>query len=340
MRKARSYILIGGTVCCLCILVMILRYGNRNEEGQQVIKIGLCTYKASDTFIASIVSEFEKIMKEVEQERGISIKLDIADAKENQRIQNEQVERYIALEYDMIYINIVDRTSAARLIDRASNAKIPLVFFNRQPVEEDMYRSDGVYYIGSDPKPSAIIQGKLIQEVYEKEPSRLDRNGNERIEYGILEGEAGHPDTIIRTEHAIKAIEKSGIALQKIAGGVANFDRSQASAIVEHWLHNEKQYLELIIANNDDMALGAADALEKLGRDDVAIVGIDGTPQGRQAVEEGILLGTVVSNQALYAEKMFNICEILLLEKQPISYLGLYNDKYDWMPWEKYIMNP
>lgn len=337
MKQKKGYLLaIGVVLITIILLVSYMRIDFKQEENR-VVKIGVCTYKATDTFIASIVAELEKIIKEEEQLRQTTIKLDIADAKESQMTQNEQVEKYIALDYDVICVNIVDRTSAASLIDQAASAQIPLVFFNRQPVEEDMYRSDEVYYVGSNAKESAIMQGELVLDAYKHRPESIDKNQNGVIEYAILEGEAGHQDTIIRTEYAVKTLEGKGLKLKKVAGWCANFDRNQAAALVEQWLSGEHEAIELILSNNDDMALGVADTLEKVGQTDIAIVGIDGTPQGREAVDQGTLLGTVVSDQKQYAREIFELCDALIKGKAFVEQLGLENNKYRWIPWEKYI---
>lgn len=335
MNQKKLWLLAIGIILMIMLVNDISRDFKQTENS--VIKIGVCTYKATDTFIASIVTELEAIIKEEEQLRQMSIKLDIVDAKESQLTQNEQVQKYIALDYDVICVNIVDRTSAASLIDQAASAQIPLIFFNRQPVEEDMYRSDQVYYIGSNAKESAIMQGELILDAYRENPESIDKNQNGIIEYAILEGEAGHQDTIIRTEYAVKTLEDNGMQLKKVVGWCANFDRNQAAALVEQWINSEYEEIELILSNNDDMALGIVDALEKVGQTEIAIVGIDGTPQGREAVDKGTLLGTVVSNQQMYARQIFELCDAITKGKEFVEQLGLENNKYRWIAWGKYI---
>ena len=306
-----------------------------SNERNHIIKIGVSVYKGNDTFVSSITKELEKMIKDEMQQKNTTIKLDVSDAKESQVTQIEQIQKYIALNYDVICVNIVDRTSAAYLIDQATSAQIPIIFFNRQPVEEDIHRSERVYYIGSNAKESAIMQGELIIEAYEKDPYFIDKNRDGIIQYAMLEGEAGHQDAIIRTEYVIKTLEKEGLQLKKVAGWGANFDRNQASALVEQALMQKENTIELIIANNDDMALGAADASQKV-QERIAIVGIDGTPQGKEAVDQGILLGTVVSEQKLYAREIFTLCMALMQGEKYVQELLLTDDQYIWIPWKKY----
>lgn len=319
-----------------CIGIVLYTVAGREAE-VRVIKIGVNAYRMNDTFIASIMSELEKVAKEeAEKEPGISVRLDISDAKGNQSIQNEQIGRYIQLDYDVICINMVDRTSAAGLIDQAQASGIPVVFFNREPVEEDIFRSENVYYIGSDPKESGILQGEMIAKAYAKAPESIDKNGNGVVEYLMLEGEVGHQDTIIRTEYSIKTLNEKGVPLNKIAGWCANFDRNQAAALMEQWIQEGGEIPEIIIANNDDMALGALDAFQKLGKAVVPMVGIDGTPQGKEAVDAGKMLGTAVSDAKVYANMIYETLYSLGKDKELPRESKPDRGRYLWVPWNIY----
>lgn len=323
---------IAALLALACGLAFLWAAGRRPEENR-IVKIGVCAYKTSDTFIASILSELEGIAKEAEKSQEVTIKLDISDGRNSQEVQNEQVERYISLGYDVICLNIVDRTSAANLVDKAADAGVALIFFNREPVEEDILRSQEVYYIGSDAKKSAILQGEMILSAYRANAESIDKNADGVIRYVMIEGEAGHQDTVIRSEYAVKTLEEGELKLDKVAGFSADFERSQASVLLEQWLLSTEEVPELIISNNDDMALGAADAMEKLRQERVAIVGIDGIPAGIQAVEDGRLLGTVVSDAALYADKIFTLASSLGKGEGAPEGIGLERGRYVWIPW-------
>ena len=216
--------------------------------------------------------------------------LDIQDAKGNQNTQNNQVERFIALGCDVLCVNPVDRTSAAVIIDKAMGADVPIVFFNRQPVEEDMNRWEEVYYVGADAKKSAVQQGQIIVDLYREKPEALDLNGDGVVSYAMLEGESSHQDSLIRTEWSIQTLKDAGVPIEKITGGIANWERSQGSALMEQWLEAYPGRIELVISNNDDMALGAIDAMERLQILKINLVGIDATIPGVEAVNSKKLL--------------------------------------------------
>ena len=86
------------------------------------------------------VPVWRKRRKEYEQQTGIKVNLEIMDPKGNQNTQNSQVDRFLSLEYDAICVNMVDRSAASYVINKAMDAGTPVVFSNREPVEEDMKR--------------------------------------------------------------------------------------------------------------------------------------------------------------------------------------------------------
>ena len=86
---------------------------------------------------------------EKEKETGTLITLDVVSAGGSQLTQNDQVERFADRGYDAVCVNLVDRTDATVIIDKARNADMPIVFFNRELVEEDLERWDKLYYVGA-----------------------------------------------------------------------------------------------------------------------------------------------------------------------------------------------
>ena len=142
------------------------------------------------------MQDLERLAQEREKEEGIKINLNIVDGHGSQVTQNDQVDRLIALDYDILCVNIVDRTSAAVLIDKAQEADIPIVFFNREPVEEDLLRWEHVYYVGAVAEDSGVLQGEILLDYWNKQRERVDRNGDGVLQYVMLEGEPGHQDAL------------------------------------------------------------------------------------------------------------------------------------------------
>lgn len=293
-------------VALLAVAAVLFAGQNKKEEKKTSLKIGISIYREDDTFISNMMSSLERYAKDLEREKKIKISVDISNANENQNTQNDQVERYISLGYDVLCINMVDRAEASTIIDKAMAADIPVIFFNREPVEEDMERWEKLYYIGSDAKEQAVLEGQIILEAMARDRTAIDRNGDGVLQYAMLEGEIRHQDSMVRTEWSVQSVKDGGVPLEKVTGGIANWERSQASALVEQWLVEYGNQIEVMICNNDDMALGAVDALARAGSTFCNIVGIDGTPVAIEAVDAGKMLGTVVSNLDLHAQAILD----------------------------------
>lgn len=327
MKKRTIWL--AAAVFCVFLGVIYLSRSQTAQEEKKSIRIGVTLYRNDDSFINTLRGSIEEQAKEYEKRTGIKVVMDIVDAKGNQNTQNSQVDRFISLNYDAICVNIVDRSVASYIIGKAMDEDMPVVFFNREPVEEDMRRWEKLYYVGESAKESAVLQGNILVEAYQKDPYSLDLNGDGKVSYVLIEGETSHQDSLIRTEWSIQTLKDGGVPLEKITGGIANWERSQASAWMEQWLSEYPDEIELVICNNDDMALGAADALERkeITRP-VKIVGIDGTPQGIEGLKSGKLFGTVRCDSAEYGRVIFQIAAAEALKQNVQEIVKLDRGKY------------
>ena len=330
MKKKHACIAVGIIAVLLVSGSLLFQSRSRGEkEEKKMLRIGVTLYRGDDPFINNIRGKMEEKAKVYEKETGVKVILDVADEKGNQNTQNSQVDRFISLGVDVICVNMVDRSSASYIISRAMDADIPVVFFNREPVEEDMRRWEKLYYVGEDAKESAVLQGNILVEAYKKDPAILDLNGDGKVSYVLLEGETSHQDSLIRTEWSIQTLKDGGVPLEKITGGIANWEKSQGSAWMEKWLDEYPDKIELVISNNDEMALGAADAVErkKITRP-IKIVGIDGTPQGIEGLSSGKLFGTVQCDSEEYANVVFQIAAAAGLGQNVQEIVSLEGGKY------------
>ena len=302
-----------GFIISMAIFVIVLVVGFISmmsrvaSPKKNVIKIGLCLYRFDDTFISNVRQEIEEYAKEYEKEHDIKINLEVVDARDNQNTQNHQVERFVSLDYDILLINVVDRFAASNMIETAVGANIPIVFFNRKPVDDDLNRADNIYYVGAGPKAAGIEQAKIIINAYNENPHSIDIDGDGVINYVLLEGEPSHQDSLVRTEWVIKTLQENNIPINKLNGAIGNWERAQGSALMEDFL-NKYSNIDLVISNNDDMGLGAIDAIERANNiTGIKVVGIDGTKEALEAINEGKLLGTIESDKKEYAKAVVEI---------------------------------
>ena len=166
-------------------------------EAKKEIKIGVALYKFDDTFISSVKDAINEISDEKSKETGEKITINAVDGQGQQATQNDQVDTFITQGYDVIAVNMVDRTAASVIIQKAQAAGIPVVFFNREPVAEDMAKWDQLYYVGAKAEESGTIQGEVAADYFKANPD-ADKNKDGKIQYVILEGEPGHQDALLR----------------------------------------------------------------------------------------------------------------------------------------------
>ena len=298
------------------------------------VRIGVALYQQDDTFISTVVQSLEQAAREEEQERGIKINLNIVDGRSTQAVQNEQIDRFLDQGYDAICVNIVDRTAAAVLIDKAQRAEVPVIFFNREPVKEDLDRWEGAYYVGIKADAAGWMQGDIVLKAWQRDTAALDRNGDGVLQYVMLEGEPGHQDALLRTECSVKTLSYAGVPTEKLANAAANWQRGQASSLTDQWLEEFGERIEVVFSNNDDMALGAIDAC--LGAGMTAeelpfIVGVDATPPALEAVKEGTLQGTVRNDGEGEARELLALTMALADGKDPADAVALESGKYVWL---------
>ena len=298
------------------------------------IRVGVSLYLQEDTFISTVVQNLEQLARTREEALGVKLNLNIADARSSQASQNEQVDRFLQQGCDVICVNLVDRTAAAVIVDKAQAAGVPIIFFNRQPVEEDLDRWDQAYYVGSKADRAGILQGQIVLEAWEKDPAALDRSGDGILQYVMLEGELGHQDALLRTEYCVKTLTAGGAAVEKLDSDNADWIRGQATLQMQQWLETFGDRIEVVFANNDDMALGAIDACLDAGMTEAElpfIVGVDATPPALEAVAAGTLKGTVQNDAAGQAEGILDLCCALAAGADPASAVELEDGKYLWL---------
>lgn len=266
----------------------------------------------------------------------MAVNVEVYNAADSQSTQNGQVESMIEEGCNVICVNLVDRTDPTTIIDMAEKSNVPLIFFNRELVEEDLERWERLYYVGAEAFESGIMEGELAAEAFAKDVS-LDKNGDGVFQYVVLEGEAGHQDAIVRTEYSVSTIVQNGVEVEKLGYAIANWNRAQAQTKMAQLLSEYGDAIELVLANNDDMALGAIDALKAadIPREEwPAVVGIDGTDVGLEAVKNGEMIGTVYNDKEGQALAMLELAYGLSTGGD-LSDLELLEGKYIRLPYSK-----
>lgn len=332
MRGKR--IMAAGLLLSMCVL-SLCACGRQYPAAEDKIYVGVAYYDKSDTFLNEFITCFQKEMEKGETFDG-NVTVTIRDAGSLQQTQDDQVKELIDAGCDVLCVNLVDRMDPSEIINIARENDVPIIFFNREPVAEDMLQWERLYYVGADARQSGVMQGELAAEAIRENP-QIDRNRDGKIQYVVLEGEPGHQDSIIRTENAVNTLKNKGIELEKLSCGIANWNRAQAQNRMMQMISRHQNKIELVLANNDDMALGAMDAYQKLNYTETALpafFGIDGTDVGLEAVREAKLSGTVYNDKEGQAAAMAELA-VAAVTGKGMEGIRFQDDKYIYLPYYK-----
>lgn len=323
------------TAAVLASMLVLTSCKEQQSPGNLRIQVGVASYNQGDTFISELVRSFKEQLSQYESDE-ITTTVTVKDAAGVQRTQDDQVEELIDSGCNVLCVNLVDRTDPSEIIDLARENDVPIIFFNREPVAEDLMQWSGLYYVGAYAEQSGEIQGELAADII-RDNSSIDRNKDGKIQYVVLEGEAGHQDAIIRTEKVVDTLRNQGIKLEKLSYGIANWNRAQAENRMTQMIGQYPNKIELVLANNDDMALGAIDAYDKLNLTESSrpvFFGIDGTDEGLQAIVDEKMSGTVYNDKEGQAGAMAQLA-MALVSGEGLDGIDFENEKYIYLPYQK-----
>jgi inositol transport system substrate-binding protein len=243
-------------------------------SGDQPIKIGL-TMKFDDLWLTTLR---DAMTAYAQSQPGVE--LIAVDSKEDVATQLGQVENFVAQGVDAIIIIPANTDAADPMTKAAQDAGIPLVYVNRIPSN----LPEGVAYVGSDSIQAGIMQAEWLAE-------KLGGKGNVVIMNGDLAQEAAQK----RTEGEKQVFAKFP-DIQIIKEDTASWDRAQGLALMENWLSTGDQ-IDAVASNNDEMAIGALQAIEAAGLlGQILVGGVDASPDALAEMDKGRLNVTVFQN--------------------------------------------
>ena len=245
--------------------------------------VGVSMALFDDNFLTVLRNGMQDYSKEL---KGVT--LQVEDAQNDVAKQQSQIQNFIASKVDAIIVNPVDTDATAAMSKLAADAKIPLVYVNRQPVNVDSL-PDGQAFVASDETVAGTLEAKEVCRL-------LGGKGNAVIMMGELSNQAAR----MRTQSAkdvLKTDECKGISV--VEEQTANWQRTQGSDLVTNWLSSGIDF-NAVIANNDEMAIGAIQSLKAAGKDmkDYVVAGVDATQDALAAMQAGDLDATVFQDAA------------------------------------------
>ena len=274
-------------------------------------KIGFTVYKYDDNFMAVVRQAIEK-----EAATDSSIDLLMNDSQNSQSIQNDQIDILLSKGVKALAINLVDPAAAPVVIKKAKMDNVPVVFYNKEPDAKALASYDKAYFVGTDSKESGVIQGELIAKQWKMNP-KWDLNGDGKIQFVLLKGEPGHPDAEARTSFSVSTINDKGIKTEELYLDTAMWDTAMAKDKMDAWLSGPKgSKIEVVIANNDGMAMGAVEALKAADQTNIPVFGVDALSEAIAMVKSGQMAGTVLNDATKQAKATFELTRNLANGKE------------------------
>ncbi|MDI9216332.1 substrate-binding domain-containing protein, partial [Clostridium tertium] len=232
-----------------------------NTIDTKPIRVGVLLYKENIYYISEVKKELEKL----ESENKSRINFIFYDAQGNQQLQNKQINELINMKVDVILLNIVDVHEADSVINMIKGKNIPVIFFNREPLSLNGIKSyNKSLYVGTQSCDAGKIKSEMIiNEI--KRGNIKNKNNNDSLDYILLEGESDNVEAQLRSECVIRSLNENGIKTNEIASEVCNWEKECAREKIESLFDKYGDNIEVIISNNDDMAVGAVLALQEKG---------------------------------------------------------------------------
>lgn len=246
------------------------------KKAAKDLKLGVSISTTNNPYFVAMKDGLDKFAGE----KKVSLK--VADAQDDAARQADDIQNFISQNVDAILINPVDSKAVVSSIKAANSANIPVILIDRGSEGGDVLTT-----VASD----NVEAGKMAAEFVVKEIG-------EKAKAFELSGVPGASATVDRGK-GFNKIAKTKLDI--LSSQSANFDRAKALNTAQNMIQGHKD-VQVIFAQNDEMALGAAQAVKSAGLKDILIVGIDGQPDAHDAIKNGDITATIAQQPAKMGE--------------------------------------
>ena len=284
-------------------LVLALSCISVFAEEKTEYNIHVLVWKFDDTYGSTVRQGMMKWAEEIGEELGVTINLTMDDAQDDMAKQVEQADLVLGKKPDFVIINLAEPAGGQTLVDKFTEAGIPFLFYNIPP-SEDTYNSvvkdSGAFFVGTLPREAGDMQGEILADLWAADPAAIDLNGDGKVQFVEFKGVANNPEAIARTQYSEETAVNLGVPLEMVNDIiVADWDTGKANdAMLSIWQSHPE--IELVFANNDDMAIGVIAALNQSGYNTgnegdkaISVIGVDATDAAIEAIKAGKMTATV-----------------------------------------------
>ena len=272
----------------LAALVGTLMMGSAMTGSAYAAHVGVAMAQFDDNFLTVLrngMIDYAKTLPDVT--------LQVEDGGNDVNKQLSEIQNFIASKVDAIIVNPVDTSATAAITKLAADANIPLVYVNRQPANLDSLPANQAF-VASNEVDSGTLETKQICKLLK------DAGKGSGANVYVIEGELSNQAAVQRTQDVKDVIATPDCSFIKIIDlQTANWSRDKAQSLMANWITAGTPY-DAVISNNDEMALGALQAMKAAGVDTskVIIGGVDATQDGLASMKAGDLKVTVFQDAA------------------------------------------
>ncbi len=326
MKKALAILL---ALVMVCGLAACGGDSGSSTDGE----VAVFWYTFGDTYLSSV----RVAMNAAFEEAGVNYQ--DYDGNSSQTTQTEQIDTAITKGASALIVNIVDASSddaTQAIVEKAEAAGIPLVFFNRSVSEEIVSAYEKAAYVGTDYEEAGHMQGQMIGEYLVANYDAVDLNGDGVISYVMLKGQEGNAEADARTQYGVEdanevltangypelefydSANSSKYLVDQNGTWAASEGQNYIQTVLSKYSEANGNMIELVIANNDDMALGAIAALQAAGYNVdstttiIPVFGVDATDAAQEKIAEGVMTGTIKQDAEGMAQAVVTIVQNLI----------------------------
>ena len=283
------------------------------EAPAEAGSVAVFYYTYGDTYISSVRSALDAALD------AAGVAYQDYDSNNSQTTQTEQIDTAITQGAKVLVVNQVDTGSddtTKNIIEKAQAKDIPVIFFNRSVSEEVVTAYDKAVFVGTDYEMAGHMQGEMIGNYLVENYDTVDLNGDGVISYVMFKGQEGSAEADARTQYGVE--DANAVLTAAGKEELSFYDSSNsnkylvdqagawsAAAATEYMQTAMSQYseannnmIELVIANNDEMAIGSVTALQNAGYNKegatvIPVFGVDATDAAKDAIAAGSMIGTI-----------------------------------------------
>jgi methyl-galactoside transport system substrate-binding protein len=293
-----------------------------NIPSIRTINAAVLLYSSDDIFFSLV----QKSLEDIQKANSDKIQFTFFYGKANSAIQFENINKSIESDFDLVVLNMIEGREEVTedIFIRFKQKNVPVLLLASNIPEINAFSTyNKAFILSSDPTEAGWAQGKLIADTWNANKGTMDRNKDNIMQYIMLEGRRGSIYSDSRTKASIQAINNSGISIEELAAAPADWNKELAKNAISSLYLRYGNDIEVIIANNDAMAIGAIEALQQYGYNMggksklIPVFGIDAIVEGKELIKKGYMAGSVFQNPVDVANAIYVVGQNLISDKFP-----------------------